>query len=216
MGPTCSSQAPGFGSHAFLDGFDRKTRPLTEEIGFANLFYSFGLAHPGAVTLHNYPEVLRNLRKPNGEVFDLASVDILRDRERGVPRYNQFRELIGRGRVKSFEEITSDPVRDRQMREVYDNDVNQVDLMIGLYAEDLPPGFGFSETAFWIFILMASRRLKSDRFFTNDYRAEVYTQAGLDWVERNSMVSVLKRHHPELTPALRGIDNAFKPWRRVR
>ncbi|MFM7237833.1 MAG: peroxidase family protein, partial [Cyanobium sp.] len=192
---SCETNAH-LGSHAFLDGFDRKTRPLTEEIGFANLFYSFGLAHPGAVTLHNYPEVLRNLRKPNGEVFDLASVDILRDRERGVPRYNQFRELIGRGRVKSFEEITSDPVRARQMREVYDNDVNQVDLMIGLYAEDLPPGFGFSETAFWIFILMASRRLKSDRFFTNDYRAEVYTQAGLDWVEKNSMVSVLKRHHP--------------------
>lgn len=212
---SCETNAH-LGTHGFLDGFDRKTRPLTEEIGFANLFYSFGLAHPGAVTLHNYPAVLRNLRKPNGEVFDLASVDILRDRERGVPRYNQFRELIGRGRVKSFEEITSDPVRARQMREVYDNDVNQVDLMIGLYAEDLPPGFGFSETAFWIFILMASRRLKSDRFFTNDYRAEVYTQEGLDWVERNSMVSVLKRHHPELTPALRGIDNAFKPWRRVR
>ena len=31
------------------------------------------------------------------------------------------------------------------------------------------PGFGFSDTAFRIFILMASRRLKSDRFFTNDY-----------------------------------------------
>lgn len=204
------------GDRPFIDGFDKKTRPLTEEIGFANLFYSFGLAHPGAVALHNYPEFLRNLRKPNGEVFDLASVDILRDRERGVPRYNRFRELIGRGRVNSFEEITSDPARARELSEVYNNDVDQVDLMIGLYAEDLPPGFGFSETAFWVFILMASRRLKSDRFFTNDYRAKVYTQEGLDWIENNSMVSVLKRHHPELTPALRGIDNAFKPWRRVR
>ncbi len=204
------------GSRPFIDGFDKHTRPLTEEIGFANLFYSFGLAHPGAVTLHNYPDFLRNLPKPNGEVFDLASVDILRDRERGVPRYNRFRELIGRGRVSSFEEITSNPDRARELREVYDNDVNQVDLMIGLYSEDLPPGFGFSETAFWVFILMASRRLKSDRFFTNDYRAGIYTQEGLDWIENNSMVSVLKRHHPELTPALRGIDNAFKPWRRVR
>ncbi|MEY4354710.1 MAG: hypothetical protein RLZZ609_2951 [Cyanobacteriota bacterium] len=212
---SCANDAH-LGSRGFLDGFDKKTRSLTEEIGFANLFYSFGLAHPGAVTLHNYPDVLRNLRKPNGEVFDLATVDILRDRERGVPRYNKFRELIGRNRVNSFEEISSDPARIRLLREVYDNDVNQVDLMIGLYSEDLPPGFGFSETAFWIFILMASRRLKSDRFFTNDYRAKVYTQEGLDWIERNSMVSVLKRHHPELTPALRGIDNAFKPWRRVR
>ena len=38
--------------------------------------------------------------------------------------------------------------------------------MIGMYAERKPKGFGFSDTAFRIFILMASRRLESDRFFT--------------------------------------------------
>ena len=41
--------------------------------------------------------------------------------------------------------------------------------MTGLYAEPLPEDFGFSETAFRVFILMASRRLKSDRFFTDDF-----------------------------------------------
>ncbi len=199
----------------FIEGFDKKTRPLTEEIGMTNLFYSFGIAHPGAVTLHNYPHFLRQLVKPNGEAFDLAAVDILRDRERGVPRYNRFRELVGRGRVKSFEEITSNPQWVKELKEVYDNDVNQVDLMVGLFAEDLPEGFGFSDTAFRVFILMASRRLKSDRFFTKDYRAEVYTQEGLDWIENNTMKTVLLRHHPGLFMALNGIDNAFKPWRRL-
>jgi hypothetical protein len=29
------------------------------------------------------------------------------------------------------------------------------------------------------------------------------------------MIDVLLRHYPELTPALRGVDNAFKPWTRV-
>ena len=55
--------------------------------------------------------------------------------------------------------------------------------MVGLFAEPLPKGFGFSDTAFRVFILMASRRLKSDRFFTRDYNAETYTQAGLDWID---------------------------------
>ena len=32
--------------------------------------------------------------KDNGERFDLGAVDILRDRERGVPRYNRFRRLL--------------------------------------------------------------------------------------------------------------------------
>ena len=83
------------------------------------------------------------------------AVDILRDRERGVPRYNRFRELIGRGRVNSFEEITSNPQWVKELKEVYEN------------------------------------------------------------IENNSMVSVLKRHYPGLTPALRNMSNAFKPWQRV-
>ena len=59
---------------------------------------------------------------------------------------------------------------------------------------------------------MASRRLKSDRFFTDDYRPEIYTQAGLDWIDNNTMQTVLLRHFPELAPYLSGINNAFRPW----
>ena len=62
---------------------------------------------------------------------------------------------------------------------------------------------------------MASRRLKSDRFFTDDYRAEVYTQFGLDWINDNTMIDVLKRHYPELTPTLEGVKNAFAPWKKL-
>jgi len=62
---------------------------------------------------------------------------------------------------------------------------------------------------------MASRRLKSDRFFTNDYSPDVYTPEGINWVEGNTMVDVLLRHHPELGPALDGVENAFAPWNQV-
>ena len=66
--------------------------------------------------------------------------------------------------------------------------------MTGLFAEPLPKGFGFSETAFRIFVLMASRRLKSDRFFTDDYGVPLYTEFGLDYIKKNSMLSLLTRH----------------------
>lgn len=199
----------------FFDASGKRTRGVVEEIGMVDLFYSMGIAHPGAITLHNYPKFLQQLRRDNGEVLDLAAVDILRDRERGVPRYNKFRELIGRDRVKSFEEITSNPTWQQELKQVYNNDIDSVDLMVGMFAEDLPEGFGFSDTAFRIFILMASRRLKSDRFFTDDYRADVYTQFGLDWINDNTMLDVLKRHHPELEPSLAGVQNAFAPWKRL-
>jgi hypothetical protein len=62
---------------------------------------------------------------------------------------------------------------------------------------------------------MASRRLKSDRFFTADFRPEIYTQTGIEWVTHTKMKDVLLRHYPELAPALEGLPNAFLPWNRV-
>jgi heme peroxidase len=193
----------------------RKTPGVVNRVGMANLFYSFGRSHPGAITLHNYPTHLQNLTRDDGEHLDLAAVDIFRDRERGVPRYNQFRRLLHKEPVQSFEELTDNPEWREQIRAVYGNDLEQVDLMTGLYAEPLPPGFGFSETAFRVFVLMASRRLKSDRFFTDDYRAELYTEFGLSHIKETSMLTLLKRHYPDLAPALQGVDNAFTPWRNV-
>ena len=193
----------------------KRTPAITERITMPDLFYSFGICHPGAVRLHNYPRLLQNLRRDNGEHLDLAAVDIFRDRERGVPRYNQFRRLLGKSPVKSFDELTDVPEWRKQIKDVYGGDLEKVDLMTGLYAEPLPAGFGFSETAFRIFILMASRRLKSDRFFTDDYRPEVYTEFGLDYIRKNTMLSVLRRHHPQLGPALSGVQNAFHPWKKT-
>ena len=192
-----------------------QTRTRLEELGMANAVYSLGIAHPGAITLHNFPRFLQHFERPDGTTMDLAATDLMRVRERGVPRYNEFRRHFRLRPAASFEELTDNQEWAEEMRRVY-GDVERVDLMIGLYAEPFPKGFGFSDTAFRVFILMASRRLKSDRFFTRDYTPDVYTRAGLDWINDSSMVTVLLRHFPELAPALRGVENAFQPWKRVR
>ena len=200
----------------FPDIFGVRARGAIESLTVEDALYSFGVQHPGAITLHNYPNFLRALIREDGDrPFDLAAVDILRDRERGVPRYNRFREIVGRKRIASFEALTSNPVWVKELREVYNDDIDSVDLMVGLFAEEIPEGFGFSDTAFRVFILMASRRLKSDRFFTTDYRADIYTQWGLDWIDNNSLLTVLRRHYPSLSPALYGISNGFHPWLKV-
>ena len=195
-----------------------RDRALANKVRMEDLFYSLGRAHPGALVLHNYPDWMRRLqrRKSDGtpdEIIDLAAIDIVRDRERGVPRYNRFRKLFHLKPVKTFEDLVAQPEWAGELREVYKN-VDQVDLMVGLYAEKKPEGFGISDTAFRVFLLMASRRLKSDRFFTTDYTPEIYTRQGIDWVENNTMRTVLLRHYPALAPALYG-KNAFGQWNDV-
>ena len=99
------------------------------------------------------------------------------------------------------------------MKDVYNGHSIASTPMVGLFAETPPSGFGFSDTAFRIFILMASRRLKSDRFLAVDFRPEIYTPLGIDWVDRNGMTSVILRHCPELASFLPRNASAFAPWR---
>lgn len=188
------------------------TRDFMHSLEMSDLWYSMGMASAGAVCLHNYPAALRKLERIDGQFVDLATLDLVRDRERGVPRYNDFREMLHMPRRKSIDEITPNKEWAREINEIYGGDVDLVDVQIGMQAEQPPKGFGFSDTAFRIFILMASRRLKSDRFFTNDFRPEVYTQVGFDWVNNNGMKDVLMRHYPELEPVLSNVDRAFAPW----
>jgi hypothetical protein len=60
---------------------------------------------------------------------------------------------------------------------------------------------------------MASRRLKSDRFFTDDYTPQIYTEFGIEYLKQNTMLHVLRRHYPQLGRALEGVTNAFAPWK---
>lgn len=200
--------------HALPDLSVLNVRARLAETPMADLFYSFGRSHPGAISLHNFPRHLQEMRRVDGTPVDLATIDLIRSRERGVPRYNEFRTLFRLKPAATFEELTGETTLAAELRDIYD-DIDLVDLMIGLYAEPKPRGFGFSDTAFRVFILMATRRLESDRFFTADFRDEVYTTAGMDWIRDNDMRSVLLRHFPELAPALAGVANPFAPWRAV-
>lgn len=190
---------------------------LYAEVDFSDVLYSLGTMNPGALTLHNYPAGLRKLQKEESDdkmvTLDLAAVDILRDRERGVPRYCEFRRRLGMRVPKSFAELISNEADQKLLERIYGT-IDKVDLLVGMHCETAPESFGFSDTAFRIFVLMASRRLKSDRFFTTDFRPEVYTPTGFNWVRDNSFRTVLERHFPALAPRFGDLRNVFFAWDR--
>lgn len=194
--------------------FQDAVKPLKSgEVSFGDAFYSFCINYPGAITNNNYANLMRNLPTPDGQVRDLATVDILRDRERGVPRYCQFRRLLRMSVPKTFEALTGgDKMLAVRLSEVYNGDIETVDALVGSHSEPVIKGFGFSETAFRIFILMASRRLKSDRFIAGQWNPDMYTKEGFDWVQNTGMKDVLTRHFPELAAVIPKKTNVFAPW----
>jgi hypothetical protein len=181
-----------------------------------DLFYSFGTQQPGQLVLNNYPRFMQEMSIPGNPLFDMGTVDILRARERGVPRYNEFRRQLGLNPINSFEDLTDDPEQLKVLKDVYNNKVEDLDLMIGTLSEAAshrPDHFGFGETMFQIFILNATRRLQADRFFTDSYNEDTYTKVGLNWIDASSFKGVLLRNFPELAKTgLANVRNAFEPW----
>ncbi|KUJ19503.1 heme peroxidase [Mollisia scopiformis] len=199
--------------------FSKAQDAFNKETDMGDVFYSFGINYPGAITHNNTPNFMRNLVTPDGVLRDISSVDILRDRERGVPRYCEFRRLFHMKAPKTFLDLVGGKEQQAladTLAEIYEDDIEKVDLQVGMFCEPLPKGFGFSDTAFRVFILMASRRIQSDRFLAGDgWTEEVYSKEGMAHVQNETMISVLLRHFPELKPALLGKDNAFRPWIKV-
>lgn len=195
------------------------SRKITKHYSMENLFYSFGNQHPGQLILNNYPRFLQEMSIPGNPIFDLGAVDILRARERGVPRYNEFRRQLGLRPIRSYEDLNTDQKQIDKLKKIYGDTpeaIEKLDLMIGTLAEDLkyrPDNFGFGETLFQIFILNATRRLQADRFYTDNYNEQTYTLEGLQWIDNTDFKVVLLRHYPALArTGLANIKNAFEPW----
>lgn len=196
-------------------GEEGKMRPrkAIEEIGWPNAIRSLATAVPGEITLHNHPGFLQRFEpRDDAPLLNLGEIDILRTRQTGVPRYNAFRRLFRLEPATTFHDVANgNPKWAKEIRDVYKGDLEAVDLLIGMFAERKPRGFAFSDTAFRVFLLMATRRLRSDRFFTTDYTPEVYTPEGLNWIDGATFAKVIARHCHELEPELPA-GNPFTPW----
>ncbi|MCA9737974.1 MAG: oxygenase, partial [Gemmatimonadetes bacterium] len=266
--------------------FRQEATAVRDRVGLGDLGLSMGRQRLGLLTLKNHPAFLQNLPMPIERTgtgrLDVAALDLIRDRERGIPRFNEFRRQYGLQSVTSFDDFVDgrlpldSSTRAFQMRLVEDlravygqhtcddtlpitaaeerdgrpltdclghpdgtvvDNVEDLDMVVGFLAESARPhGFAISETQFVVFILNASRRLFSDRFFTSSFRPEFYTHLGVEWVEHNGpdgpqwepelvnghpqevspFKRVLLRTVPTLAPELDGVVNAFDPWARDR
>ena len=96
--------------------------------------------------------------------------------------------------------------------------VEKLDLLVGTLGEQAPDnrptGFGFGETLFQIFILNATRRLQADRFYTDDYNEETYTQGGprLDRPRHPQDRPPPPLPRARAAPGSPTSRNAFEPW----
>ncbi|KAK2994102.1 hypothetical protein RJ640_024366 [Escallonia rubra] len=201
------------------DLIGRKGEAALSNIGFTRQMVSMGHQACGALELWNYPLWLRDVIPQDidgqdiPEHVDLPALEVYRDRERSVARYNDFRRGLLLIPISKWEDLTDDKEAITVLHDVYGNDVEELDLLVGLMAEKKIKGFAISETAFIIFLVMATRRLEADRFFTSNFNEETYTKKGLEWVNTTeNLKDVLDRHYPKMTKTWMNSTSAFTVW----
>ena len=149
--------------------------------------------------------VLRNFLFDNGNPadttrfgIDLASLNIQRGRDHGLPDYNTVRKFYTGSRVTDFSQITSDTAQAASLKRLYGN-VNNIDLWIGLLSEDHLPNASLGFTISKILKAQFEHLRDGDfYFYLNDpympfaMRNEVSRTKFADVLERNTKLTTLQ------------------------
>ncbi|MGB7328687.1 MAG: peroxidase family protein [Rubripirellula sp.] len=222
-----STAAFRFGHTTLNDEFrlvDNDGNEIAEPIALADAFFQPNiLEETGIDSLLKYAsstlsqeidlEVVDGLRNflfgaPGSGGLDLVSLNIQRGRDHGLADYNSTRQAYGIDPVESFADITSDTDVQAKLEALY-TDVDNIDLWVGLLAEDHADGGSLGETATAIIADQFERLRDGDRLwyenvFSEREVAEIQRTSLADIIERNTELDSLQENVFFFAPTVTG------------
>lgn len=126
---------------------------------------------------------------PGSGGLDLAALNIQRGRDHGLPSYNDMRIALGLPGKRTFSQISSDSSVVTKLMTVYGG-VNDIDLWIGILAEDHVQGALVGETLRAGLLRQFLAIRNGDRFWYEN----VFTGNLLDEINQTKLSTVIKRN----------------------
>ena len=141
------------------------------------------------------PKVVDGVRNflfgpPGAGGLDLASLNIQRGRDHGLADYNTTRASYGLPRVTDFNQITRNPDLQAKLKQLYGT-ANNIDLWVGVLAEDHAPGASVGPTLRAIVLDQFNRLRDADRFW---YQKAFAGTPQLQDLERTTLADVIRRN----------------------
>lgn len=128
---------------------------------------------------------------PGAGGLDLASININRGRDRGLPDFNSIREDFGLEKYQYFIEINASPEVFVNIQYAY-FDLDNIDPWVGMLAESHMEGALFGETVMAIMTEQFRNLRDGDRFYyENDPVLSVMEK---NWIRKSRLVDVLRRN----------------------
>ncbi|HRF07006.1 peroxidase family protein [Accumulibacter sp.] len=122
--------------------------------------------------------------------FDLASLNIQRGRDHGLPGYNEIRVAFGLPAYTSFDQITTDMTVRTGLETLYGT-IDRIDAWIGALSEDHQPGAAVGPLIAAGLHEQFQRTRDGDRFWlTNDPELS----GDLDWLLSTQLSDIIRRN----------------------
>jgi len=177
------------GNLALRDAFFRPDR-IVDEGGIEPLLRGLATQACSQIDTELVDDVRNFLFGPPGAGgFDLAALNIQRGRDHGLPSYNAMRDAMGLQSRASFAEVSSDPDVRARLASVY-VDVDDIDLWVGVLAEDPYNGGHVGELAFHVIRRQFDGLRNGDRYW---YQAALSPSELAD-VESTTLADVIRRN----------------------
>lgn len=131
--------------------------------------------------------------------LDLVSININRGRERGLPDYNSIREQFGLPKKTDFSQITENTHLANSIKDIYNEDINNIDPWVGMLSEDMKEGSAVGELISVILAKQFTNLRDGDRYFylndaglTDLEKENIHTTRFSDLVKRNTEIDKIQ------------------------
>jgi prostaglandin-endoperoxide synthase 2 len=160
----------------------RYNNALLESVEIGTIIESASSQPAGRIGLFNTPKYLW-----------LAEYNSLKmSRDFRLRPYNDYRALFGLNRLRHFGELTRDDQVRQRLETLYNKDIDKLEYLVGLFAEDPDPGLLFGNLLNRMVAYDAFTQIFSNPLLSrNVYNTDTFTQYGLDLIEETTSVQML-------------------------
>ena len=163
----------------------RWNNELLEGKGLASIISNASAQAAGRISLENSPDFLMGA--------EYQAIKMGRDFR--LQGYNNYRQNFGLAKLKDFTELTKNDSLRQRLEAVY-GDIDKLELVVGLFAEDPQPGALFGSLMLTMVAYDAFTQIYTNPLFsTAIYTAETLTAYGLELINATSSIDDLVRRN---------------------
>lgn len=165
--------------------FYRWNNELLEAQGLASIIANASAQVAGRISLGNNPDFLMGA--------EYQTIKMGRDFR--LQGYNEYRQNFGLAKLRDFTELTKDSGLRQKLETLY-GDIDSLELVVGLFAEDPQPGALFGSLMLIMVAYDAFTQIYTNPLLSKAiYTAETLTAYGLELIDTTSSIDDLVRRN---------------------